>query len=95
MKSTRQIETRRQRLIEKARKSNVKSRRLQKRIQREISRQNPNVNKVMKWQKKSVKYVNRGLRYMNEFDSLIKDNRDENEISFNVEKACMLFLNER
>ena len=95
MKSTRQIETRRQRLIEKARKSNVKSRRLQKRIQREISRQNPNMNKVMKWQKKSVKYVNRGLRYMNEFDSLIKDNRDENEISFNVEKACMLFLNER
>ena len=95
MKSTRQIETRRQRLFEKARKSNVKSGRLQKRIQREMSRQNPNMNKVMKWQKKSVKYVNRGLRYVNEFDSLIKDNRDENEISFNVEKACMLFLNEQ
>ena len=94
MKSTRQIETRRQRLFEKARKSNVKSRCLQKRIQREMRRQNPNMNKVMKWQKKSVKYVNRGLRYMNEFDSLIKDNRDENEISFNVEKVCMLFLNE-
>ena len=94
MKSTRQIETRRQRLFEKARKSNVKSRRLQKRIQHEMRRQNPNMNKVMKWQKKSVKYVNRGLRYMNEFDSLIKDNRDENEISFNVEKVCMLFLNE-
>ena len=31
---------------------------------------------------------------MNKFDSLTKDNHDENEISFNVEKACMLFLNE-
>ena len=70
MKSTRQIETRRQHLFEKARRSNIKSRRLQKRIQREIRRQNPNMNKVMKWQKKFVKYVNRGLRYMNEFDSL-------------------------
>ena len=79
-------------LFEKARKSNFKSRRLQKLIQREMRRQNPNMNKVMKWQKKSVKYVNRGLCYMNEFDSLVKDNRDENEISFNV--ACMLFLNE-
>ena len=93
MKSTRQIKTHCQRLFKKARRSNVKSTHLQKRIQCEMKKQTPNKNKVMKWQKKSAKYVNRGLRDINEFDSLIKNNRDENEILFNVEKACILFLN--
>ena len=92
MDSTRRIETLRQHLFEKARRSNVKSTRLQKKIQREMQKQTPNMNKVMKWQKRSVKYVNRGLRYMNKFDSLVKDNGEEKEIAFNMEKVCILFV---
>ena len=52
-----------------------------------MQKQTPNMNKVMKWQKKSAKYVNRGLRYMNKFDSLVKDNSEEKEIAFNMEKV--------
>ena len=84
MESTRQIETRRQRLLEKAKRSNDKSNRLQCKIQREMQKRTPKMNKVMKWQEKSFKYVNRGLRYMNEFDAQGEDNR---EISFNLEKV--------
>ena len=87
MKSTRQIETRRQRLLEKARRSNGKSNRLQRKIQREMQKRTPKMSKVMKWQEKSVKYVNRGLRYMNEIDAQGEDNREQTEISFNLEKV--------
>ena len=87
MKSTRQIETRRQRLLEKARRSNDKSNRLQRKIQREMQKRTPKMSKVMKWQEKSVKYVNRGLRYMNEIDAQGEDNREQTEISFNLEKV--------
>ena len=46
------VKTRRQHLFKKAR-SNVKSTRLQKkRIQREMKKKTPNINKFMKWQKK-------------------------------------------
>ena len=86
MKSTRQIKTRRQRLLEKAKRSNDKSNRLQRKIQREMQKRIPKMSKVMKWQEKSVKHVNRGLRYMNEFDVQGEDNR---EISFNLEKVCV------
>ena len=89
MKSTRQIKTRRQRLLEKAKRSNDKSNRLQRKIQREMQKRIPNMSKVMKWQEKSVKYVNRGLRYMNEFDAQGEDNREQTEISFNLEKVCV------
>ena len=84
MESTRQIKTRHQCLLEKAKRSNDKSNRLQCIIQREMQKRTPKMNKVMKWQEKSVKYVNRGLRYMNEFDAQGEDNR---EISFNLEKV--------
>ena len=87
MKSTRQIETRRQRLLEKARRSNDKSNRLQRKIQCEMQKRTPKMSKVMKWQEKSVKYVNRGLRYMNEIDEQGEDNRKQTEISFNLEKV--------
>ena len=87
MKSTRQIETSRQRLLEKARRSNDKSNRLQRKIQREMQKRTPKMSKVMKWQEKSVKYVNRGLRYMNEIDAQGEDNREQTEISFNLEKV--------
>ena len=87
MKSTRQIETRRQRLLEKARRSNGKSNRLQRKIQREMQKRTPKMSKVMKWQEKSVKYVNRGLRYMNEIDAQGEDNREQTKISFNLEKV--------
>ena len=87
MKSTRQIETGRQRLLEKARRSNDKSNRLQRKIQREMQKRTPKMSKVMKWQEKSVKYVNRGLRYMNEIDAQGEDNREQTEISFNLEKV--------
>jgi len=87
MESTRQIEVRRQRLLEKARRSNSKSARLQRKIQREMEKQSPQMTKVMKWQEKSARYVNRGLRYMNEFDALGEDNHEETEISFNLEKV--------
>ena len=86
MKSTRQIKARRQRVLEKAKRSNDKSNRLQRKIQREMQKRVPKMSKVMKWQEKSVKYVNRGLRYMNEFDAQGEDNR---EISFNLEKVCV------
>ena len=88
-KSARQVETCRRRLFEKARISNFKSNRLQKLIQREMRKETPNMNKVMKWQEKSARYVNRGLRYMNKFDAQNEDNR---EISFNLEKVCTHFL---
>ena len=84
MESTRQIEARRQRLLEKAKRSNDKSNRLQRKIQGEMHKRTPKMSKVMKWQEKSVKYVNRGLHYMNEFDTQGEDNR---EISFNLEKV--------
>ena len=45
------------------------------------------MSKVMKWQEKSVKYVNRGPRYMNEIDAQGEDNREQTEISFNLEKV--------
>ena len=86
MKSTRQIKTPRQRLLEKAKRSNDKSNRLQRKIQHEMQKRTPKMSKVMKWQEKSVKYVNRGLRYMNEFDAQGEDNH---EISFNLEKVCV------
>ena len=87
MEFTRQIEARRQRLLEKVRRSNSKSARLQRKIQREMEKRSPQMTKVMKWQEKSAKYVNRGLRYMNEFDALAKGNHEETEISFNLEKV--------
>ena len=89
MESTRQIEVRRRRLLEKAKRSNSKSARLQRKIQREMEKRSPQMTKIMKWQEKSVKYVNRGLRYMNEFDELAKDNHKETEISFNLEKVLV------
>ena len=87
MEFTRQIEARRQRLLEKVRRSNSKSARLQRKIQREMEKRSPQMTKVMKWQEKSAKYVNRGLRYMNEFDALAKGNHEETAISFNLEKV--------
>ena len=92
MKSRGQIEIRRQRLLEKARRSNAKSGRLQRKIQREMQKRSPRMTKVMKWQEKSARYVNRGLRYMNKFDALDKDNHEETEIFFNLEKVlCVQF----
>ena len=89
MESTGEIEARRQRLLEKAKRSNDKSNRLQHKIQREVQKRTPKMSKIMKWQEKSVKYVNRGLRYMNEFDAQGEDNREQTEISFNLEKVCV------
>ena len=60
---------------------------LQRKIQREMQKRTPKINKVMKWQEKSVKYVNRGLRYMNEIDAQSEDNCEQTEISFNLEKV--------
>ena len=92
MESTRQIEARRQRLLEKARRSNFKATRLERKIQREMEKRSPQMTNVMKWQEKSARYVSRGLRYMNEFDALLKDNHEETKISFNLEKVlCVQF----
>ena len=92
MKSTRQIKTRRQRLLEKAKRNNDKSNRLQRKIQREMQKRIPKMSKVMKWQEKSVRYVNRGLRYMNEFDAQGEDNREQTEISLVCVKGmCIQF----
>ena len=92
MESRGEIEVRRQRLLEQARRSNAESGRLQRKIQREMQKRSPRMTKVMKWQEKSAKYVNRGLRYVDKYDALGKDNREETEISFNLEKVfCVQF----
>ena len=49
------------------------------------------MNNFMKRQEKSAKYVNRGRRYMNEFDAQGEDNLEQTEISFNLEKVCIQF----
>ena len=53
MEATPTIEARRQRLIEKAARRNIKSKRLQKKIQREVQRKSPNMARISKWQNKS------------------------------------------
>ena len=88
MESERQIAVHRQRLVEKARRSNAKSVRLQKKIQREVKKRNPDMGKILNWQKRSARHVNKGLRYMNSFDALRKENHEETKILFNIEKVC-------
>ena len=90
MEATHTIEERRQRLIEKAARRNKKSKRLQKKIQREIEKKNPNMIKVSKWQDKSAKHVDKGLRYMDQMKTLGQNKNDQKtEISFNLEKVCL------
>ena len=90
MESSRQIEARRQRLIEKAARRNKKSKRLQRKIQREIEKKIPNMAKVSKWQDKSAKHVDKGLRYVDQMKTLGQDKNDQKtEISFKLEKVCL------
>ena len=75
-------------------RSNAKSVRLQKNIQREVKKRNPDMGKILNWQKRSARHVNKGLRYMNSFDVLRKKNHEETKILFNIEKVrfpCFYF----
>ena len=90
MEATPTIEARRQRLIEKAARRNMKSKRLQKKIQREVQRKSPNMARISKWQNKSAKHVNKGLRYLDRMNALGEDQNDqETEVSFKLEKVCL------
>ena len=81
-------EVRRQRLLNKARRAHKKSSRLQK-IQRAVTKQNPDMSKINKWQNKSSKYVDKGLRYLDEIDTLDKDENHESlDVNFKLEKVC-------
>ena len=82
-------EARRQRLLNKARRAHKKSSRLQKKIQRAVTKQNPDMSKINKWQNKSSKYVDKGLRYLAEIDALDKDENHESlDVNFKLEKVC-------
>ena len=90
MEATRTIEARRQRLIEKATRRNMKSKRLQKKIQREVQRKSPNMARISKWQNKSAKHVNKGLRYLDRMNALGEEQNDQGtEVSFKLEKVCL------
>ena len=92
MEATPTIEARRQRLIEKAGRRNMKSKRLQKKIQREVQRKSPNMARISKWQNKSAKHVNKGLRYLDRMNALglgEDQNDQETEVSFKLEKVCL------
>ena len=81
-------EVRRQPLLNKARRAHKKSNRLQKKIQRAVIQKNPDIAKIDKWQNKSSKYVDKGLRYLDEIDALNKDEHHESlEINFKMEKV--------
>ena len=56
----------RQRLFNKATRVNKKSSRLQKKIQREVKKRSLDMTKINKWQEKSAKYANKGLRCLDE-----------------------------
>ena len=64
------FEANRHRLLKKARKSNAKSLKYLTNIQKEMSKNESNLAKVMKWQKKSIKAVNRGVRYLDQASAL-------------------------
>ena len=85
MEST-ETEARRQRLSEKAVKSNRKSSRYLKKVQREIQKGNSDITKMINWQKKSSKYLKRALRYMKERQTL-HDRGSKTEIFFKIEKV--------
>ena len=83
-------EVRRQCLLNKASRAHKKSNRLQKKIQRAVIQKNPDISKIGKWQSKSAKYVDKGLRYLDEIGALNKDEHHESlEINFKMEKVSL------
>ena len=93
MEATRTIEARRQRLIEKAARRNMKSKRLQRKIKREVQKKSPNMARISKWQNKSAKHVNKGLRYLDRLNALGEEKNDQRtEISFKLEKVYLCEL---
>ena len=90
MEATHTIEARRQHLIEKAARRNMKSKHLQKNIQRKVQRKSPNMASISKWQNKSAKHVNKGVRYLDRMNALGENKNDQGtEISFKLEKVCL------
>ena len=53
-------DVRRQRLLNKARRAHKKSSRLQKEIQRAVTKQNPDMSKINKWLKQIVQVRRQG-----------------------------------
>ncbi len=50
------------------------------------------MTKNNKWKEKSAKYVNKGLRYLDEIGALDQDNHQATEISFKMEKVCFVCI---
>ena len=94
MESSAKIEARRQRLFEKASKSNKKSTRLLKKVEREIRKPNPEMTKVLTWQRKSAKLIEKGLRYLGEGKTLGKRgySQAETEVAFNMEEVSARYV---
>ena len=64
MESSAKIEARRRMLFEEASKSNKKSTHLLKKVEPEIRKPNPDMTKVLMWQRKSAKLIEKGLRHL-------------------------------
>jgi hypothetical protein len=88
------MNSRLEKLRQKAIRKNKKAGRLLKKIDRELSKRKTNLSKVMAFQKKSTKLLNQALKYVNKRENLKRSGNLETPktVNFNVEKVSERFV---
>lgn len=90
-KNSERIERLRQQAVRKTKMS----RRLLKKIDKELSKPKSNLSKVLKWQKKSFRQLARGVRLMQKREDIInlrETSERKRTIHFNLEKKSEKFV---
>jgi hypothetical protein len=88
------MNSRLEKLRQRAIRKNKKAGRLLKKIDRELSKRKTNLSKVMAFQKKSTKLLNQALKYVNKRENLKRSGNLETPktVNFNVEKVSERFV---
>jgi hypothetical protein len=88
------MNSRLEKLRQKAIRKNKKAGRLQKKIDRELFKRKTNLSKVMAFQKKSTKLLNQAQKYVNKRENLKRSGNLETPktVHFNVEKVFERFV---
>ena len=94
MTPRRGMNSRLEKLRQKAIRKNKKAGRLLKKLDRELSKRKTNLSKVMAFQKKSTKLLNQALKYVNKRENLKRSGNLETPktVNFNVEKVSERFV---
>ena len=94
MTPRRSMNSRLEKLRQKAIRKNKKAGRLLKKIDRELFKRKTNLSKVMAFQKKSTKLLNQALKYVNKRENLKRSGNLETPktVNFNVEKVSERFV---